>query len=83
MGHLRKVPLLLSGSAAPRPTLARAMPRFLCNNATSKPKNQEVVVQSPTDPATTRDESGAPVAQPVRPKSMPDGQIKPIDSTLR
>jgi|HubBroStandDraft_2_1064218.scaffolds.fasta_scaffold09377_5 hypothetical protein len=58
MGHLRKVPLLLSGSAAPRPTLARAMPRLLSDNAISKPENQEVVVQSPTDPASTRDESG-------------------------
>ena len=39
-------------------TLARAMPRLLSDNAISKPENQEVVVQSPTDPATTRDESG-------------------------
>ena len=39
-------------------TLAGAMPRLLSDNAISKPENQEVVVQSPTDPATTRDESG-------------------------
>ena len=70
----------LPGLSLIHSTLARAMPRFRHNNIASKPENQEVVVQSATDPTMTRDESGLQLfAQPVQPQSI--GCHASIDGT--